>query len=680
MAVHVAIDIGGTFTDLVAVDDATGGIHVAKAPSSRADPLSAVRAVMRQARLPPQEVSDLVHGTTVATNALLERDGARVAFVTNRGFRDVLFIQDGTRRDLYSLEWEKPAPLVARYDCLEVGCRVDARGRELAPLDDADVDRVVAHLRREGIRSVAVGLLFAHVDETHELALEAALLQAMPDLAVSSSHRVYPRWRENDRWQTVVADAYLKSMFSRYVRNLQDGLREDGLAASLVLMKSNGGIVRAQTAAEQPANYLVSGPVGGVIGGTRFAALAGIDQVMTIDIGGTSSDVSLVSRGEIPRVATFQLDHGIPVRAPMVDITTIGSGGGSIGWLDAGGLLRVGPRSAGSSPGPACFGRGGTEATLTDANLVLGRLDAASFAGGAVRLDLHAAQAALQGLADTLGESVEDTADAMVRLATHDMVDALSLISVDRGIDPRDFALVAFGGAGGLHAADIGGHLGMQTVLIPPFPGNTSAYGLLSSGLRVDLSTTLVVRSDAPGAVVAVDGALRSLNARTLETLRREGGGAEPRVEHRLEMRYLGQNHHREIAIRPGLPFTVADLEEAISAFHRDYDAFYGYHQPGEPIEIVGALVIASGASRAVDVTPPPGAPPGRECRTRPVRFGALGFVDTGVVQRRALSPGDASLGPLVVEEASSTTIVPPGARVSVHATGSLVIDLGEPR
>ncbi|MEA2247252.1 MAG: N-methylhydantoinase [Solirubrobacteraceae bacterium] len=680
MAVHVAVDIGGTFTDLVAVDDASGRLHVEKAPSSRSDPLSAVRHVMQKAKLPVGLVSDLVHGTTVATNALLERDGPRIAFVTNRGFRDVLFVQDGTRRDLYSLEWEKPAPLVARYDCLEVGCRIDARGREIAPLDAEDVERVVEHLRREGIRSVAVGLLFAHVDAAHELALEAALLAAMPDLNVSVSHRVYPRWRENDRWQTVVADAYLKSMFSRYVRNLEHGLRDEGLQASLVLMKSNGGVVRAATAAEQPVNYLVSGPVGGVIGGTRFAALAGIEQVMTIDIGGTSSDVSLVSRGAIPRVAKFQLDHGIPVRAPMVDITTIGSGGGSIGWIDAGGLLRVGPRSAGSAPGPACFGQGGTEPTLTDANLLLGRLDPASFAGGEMRLDAGAARAALQRLAGELGGSPEDTADAMLRLATHDMVDALSVISVDRGIDPRDFALVAFGGAGGLHAADVAHEIGMRTVLIPPFPGNTSAYGLLSSGLRVDLSTTLVVRSDDPTAVATVDAALSTLHERTLATLRREGPCADPEVDHRLEMRYLGQNHHREIPIPAKLPFAADDLAAAIEAFHQDYDAFYGYHQPTELIEIVGALVTASSGGRTVTFNAPAAQAPSGAPVTRPVRFGAQGFLETAVVARDALGPGWAGEGPLVVEESSSTTVVPPGWRLSVHASGSLTIECGERR
>ena len=467
MGIRVAVDIGGTFTDLVAVDETSGRVHVHKASSSPTAPIDAVRSVFAKAGLAAGDVSLFVHGTTVATNALIERDGTRIAFVTNRGFRDVLFIQDGTRRDLYSLEWHKPRPLVARYDCLEVGGRIDADGEVVAALDDEDVAAVVAHLRAEGIRSVAIGLVFAQANPDHELELEARLRAEIPDLATSLSHRVFPRWRENDRWQTVVADAYLKAMFARYVRNLEGGLEETGVAARLVLMKSNGGVVEAATAAEQPVNYLVSGPVGGVLGGSHFARQAGFEQIMTIDIGGTSSDVSLVAGGDIPRVARYQLDHGIPIKAPMIDITTIGAGGGSIGWVDAGGLLRVGPRSAGSTPGPACFGRGGTEPAIADANLVLGRLDPDTFCGGEIRLDVDRARAALDTIAQPLGLSVEEAAQAMLELATHDMVDALRVISIDRGIDARDFALVAIGGAGGLHGAEVARTLGIGTVIVP---------------------------------------------------------------------------------------------------------------------------------------------------------------------------------------------------------------------
>ena len=326
----MAVDIGGTFTDLVALDDSSGEIVVDKAPSRPDDPIAAVLRVVEKAGVPPGDVELFIHGTTVSTNALIERSGTRVAFITNTGFRDVIFIQNANRRDLYSLEWTKPRPLAARHDCRELDCRVDSAGQVRTPLDPSDVASLVEHLRAEGIGSVAVSFLFSYVNPVHELELAEQLRTAMPDLFISLSHEVYPRWRENDRGHTTIADAYLKQMFSGYVANLEDGLAKAGSPASLLVMKSNGGGVQAGAATLQPANFLVSGPVGGVLGGAYFAELAGIDDLMTIDIGGTSCDVSLASNRELRRAASFEIDLGMPVGAPMVDIRTIGAGGGSI--------------------------------------------------------------------------------------------------------------------------------------------------------------------------------------------------------------------------------------------------------------------------------------------------------------------------------------------------------------
>ena len=328
---------------------------------SRQDPVSAVLRVIEKTGIPPADVELFVHGTTVTTNALIERRGTRVAFVTNRGFRDVIFIQNANRRDLYSLaSWQKPRPLSSRYDCIEVGCRVDAHGEELQPLDGDDVEGLIEHLKTEQIDSVAISFLFSFLNPAHELELAARLREALPNLSISLSHEVYPRWRENDRGHTVVADAYLKPMFRDYIANLESGFGTAAIDAQLLVMKSNGGVVEGRTAAERPVNYLVSGPVGGVLGGAHFASLAGIDHIMTIDIGGTSTDVSLLVGGEMRRAATFEIEFGMPVKSPMVDIRTIGAGGGSIAWIDAGGLLRVGPKSAGSTPGPVCYAKGGT--------------------------------------------------------------------------------------------------------------------------------------------------------------------------------------------------------------------------------------------------------------------------------------------------------------------------------
>jgi N-methylhydantoinase A len=677
MGFQVAVDIGGTFTDLVALDDDSGELRVSKSASFSRDPIKAVLRVIGKTAVPPEELGLFIHGTTVATNALIERSGTRVAFVTNRGFRDVIFVQNANRRDLYSLaSWQKPRPLASRYDCLEVRCRIDAHGREVTPLDHGDIEQLIEHLRREGIRSLAVSFLFSYLNPMHELELAKILREALPEISVSLSHDVYPRWRENDRGHTVIADAYLKPMFARYVRNLKKGLEEAGSPASLLLMKSNGGVVEADTAADQPVNYLVSGPVGGVLGGAYFAGLAGLDQIMTIDIGGTSCDVSLLVGGQMRSAARFEIEFGMPVKAPMVDIRTIGAGGGSIAWIDRGGLLRVGPQSAGSDPGPACYGHGGREATLTDANLLLGRLSPENFCGGEIPLDAERADEVLGRLARELGRAPDETAYSAIELANHSMVDALSVISVEQGIDPREFALVAFGGAGPLHAAEIASILGVRQVLVPPYPGNTSAYGLLTAGLRTDLSTTLLIRSDEPNALERINTALVPLRERTLATLRREGFLAEPEVEQLFEMRFLGQNYHREVSIVSHAPIDRRDFDAALEAFHEDYAAFYGYDVPDETIEIVGLSVTAIGRRRDLHGRfRELGLHPTTET-TRRVYFAPDGFHETTILQREGLAEGEVRFGPLVIEEALSTTLVPPGCRLLVHASGSLLIEL----
>jgi N-methylhydantoinase A len=680
MTYHVAVDIGGTFTDLVALDDDTGEVRVSKSASLAQEPIRAVLRVIEKTEMPPEEIDLFIHGTTVATNALIERRGTRVVFVTNRGFRDVIFIQNANRRDLYSLGWKKPLPLASRYDCLEVGCRIDAQGNEVEPIPAADVERLIEHIRREEIRSVAITFLFSYVNPAHELELSRRLREEFPDLSISLSHEVYPRWRENDRGHTTIADAYLKPMFSRYTDNLQEGLERSGSPARLLVMKSNGGVVEGETAADQPVNYLVSGPVGGVLGGAHFAALLGLDGVMTMDIGGTSCDVSLVAAGELGRAANFEIAFGMPVKAPMVDIRTIGAGGGSIAWIDAGGLLRADPHSAGSSPGPACYGQGGTDATLTDANLVLNRLNPDYFCGGEIALDVELAREAVAGLARGLGQTPEETAHAVIELANHNMVDALSVISLERGIDPRDFSLVAFGGAGPLHAVDIASILGISQVVVPPYPGNTSAFGLLTAGLRTDLSTTFLIRSDEDDALARLNDALIPLRERTLATLRREGFAGEPEIEQRLEMRYYGQNYHREILISSAAPIAEADFAQALDSFHADHASFYGYDQPEEIVEIVGLIVTAIGTRKGPDARFR--ETNGRKAAegVRDVYYRPGGYLETAVVQREALRVDEVRSGPLVIEEALSTTLAPPGTRLTVHASGSLVIDLpGKP-
>ena len=674
MSYQIAVDIGGTFTDFIAIDYASGDVLVTKSPSCPEDPIAAVNRVIEKTGISPSEVELFIHGTTVSTNALIERTGTRVAFITNKGFRDVVFIQNANRRDLYSLEWEKPLPLAARFDCLEIDCRVDSSGFVRRELDNEEIEGLIEHLRAESIGSVAISFLFSYVNSIHEVELAAKLSAAIPDLFISLSHEVYPRWRENDRGHTTIADAYLKPMFSSYLSNLEQGLVDAGSSANLLVMKSNGGVVEAQAAASQPANFLVSGPVGGVLGGAHFAQLAGIDDLMTLDIGGTSCDVSLVKGQEFGRSASFEIALGMPVGAPMVDIRTIGAGGGSIAWIDPGGLLRVGPQSAGSDPGPACYAQGGTKATLSDANLVLGRLNAANFCGGEIPLDNELAEAAIKELAVELDDAMEQTAHSIINLANHNMVDALNVISVERGIDPRDYALVAFGGAGALHAAEIAQIIGIRTVLIPPYPGNTSTFGLLTANLRSDLSITLLLRSDESTAMTRLNDALVPLRQRAIDALRRDGYEGDPEIEQRLEMRYLGQNYHRDIVIDTEAPLTPHAFSDALDRFHEDYAKFYGYSQRDEVIEVVGLVVTAIGTRSGPAVEFQIGET-GTIRTWRSVYFHGIGFVKTLVASRESLSEGEKLDGPLIIEESLSTTLVPPGSSLCVHESGSLLIE-----
>ena len=623
MGIRVAVDIGGTFTDLVAVDETSGRVHVHKASSSPTAPIDAVRSVFAKAGLAAGDVSLFVHGTTVATNALIERDGTRIAFVTNRGFRDVLFIQDGTRRDLYSLEWHKPRPLVARYDCLEVGGRIDADGEVVAALDDEDVAAVVAHLRAEGIRSVAIGLVFAQANPDHELELEARLRAEIPDLATSLSHRVFPRWRENDRWQTVVADAYLKAMFARYVRNLEGGLEETGVAARLVLMKSNGGVVEAATAAEQPVNYLVSGPVGGVLGGSHFARQAGFEQIMTIDIGGTSSDVSLVAGGDIPRRRPLparprhpdqgaddrhhddrrrrRLDRLGRRRRPAARRSPQRRFDARAGVLRAR-RHRAHDRRREPRPRPPRPGH------------VLRRGDPARRrAWPGPRSTPSRSRSACRSRRPRRRCSSSRPTTWSTRCGSSRST-AASMRATSRS--SRSAA------PGGLHGAEVARTLGIGTVIVPPYPGNTSAYGLLTAGLRTDLSTTLLVRVDDPSA--AGGRRRRARPAARPRRWRRSVARAPPAHRWSSSGSRCATTGRTTTARSPSPDHCrsrTTTCAPRCEAFHADYEVTYGYQQPWEHVEIVGAQVTASSPGEApglgaLDLTD--GAAP---ARTRPGRL-----------------------------------------------------------
>jgi N-methylhydantoinase A len=673
---RIGIDTGGTFTDFVLVDEETGAVRRAKVPSTPDDPSRAIVAGLTS--LGGERADQLVVGTTIATNAVIERRGPTVVYVTNRGFEDVPFIGRTDKERLYDLHWQKPRPLVRRRDCVGVAGRIDHHGRIIEELDERALaelhDELVAR-RNGGDVVVAVCLLFSYLDPAHEERVVAAVHEAVPGAAVSASHEVSPVWREYERSITTMADAFVKPTMERYVDRVDAVVDEHLGLSSWNLLASNGGYLSAAEGRAQPALLLTSGLAGGVIGARFSAEAAGFASVFSLDMGGTSCDLGLVLDGQQQYSSEFNLAFGVPVTIPSVAVRTIGAGGGSIAWVDKGGLLRVGPQSAGAQPGPAAYGQGGEAPTLTDANLVLGRLNGEYFLGGAMPLDEELAAAAIGGLAAELRMSREALALAAVRIADENTANTIRLIAVERGLDVRDFALIAVGGAGPVHARAVAERLGMPTVIVPPHPGLCSAFGCAITEARIDRVQTFYVRSDAADAA-GVAAAMRGLEGRAVADLRRSVAVRDPVVRRSADMRYFGQNYELETVLPEG--DLEARWDDLLEAFESEHERQYGFRLPGEPVELVNLRVTALRPEAA----PPLVAPVGRAARepvdVRSVWFEAAGAVDCAIFRRDALAAGIVLEGPAIVEETDSTTVVFPGDLLRVHERGSLLLTIGE--
>lgn len=666
---RVGIDTGGTFTDLVALHPDGRWSH-AKVPSTPGDPLQAVIEALDTAAVPAAAVDLLVLGTTVGTNALLERRGARVAYLATEGFEDVPFIQRGNRRFHYDLHWRKPRPFLDRRQCRGIRERLDHAGRAIVPLDEKHLDEVLDEVEALDVDAVAVNLLFSYVNPEHEQRVGARIHERLPGLTVSLSHEVAPVWREYERGLTTIADAYLKPLLSGFVDSLERGLASRGFRGRSSLLKSNGGIQLARDAARRPVELSLSGLAGGVLGGCRFAPPD--ENVITLDMGGTSCDIAVIEAGRIGLGHGYDVEFGLPLVFPTIDVATIGAGGGSVAWLDGGGFLRVGPRSAGADPGPAAYGRGGTEPTVTDANLILNRLDPDYFLGGRLRLSPAAAERALGRLAGELGVAADEAALAVVELANENMVNAIRVRTVEVGIDPRIYSLVAFGGAGPLHACEIARRLGIRRVLVPPHPGLCSAWGAASAELRSDRVASVRFRSDGATAA-AVASALGPLVSAVRAEIAEEGGGDEPEVVVRFGMRYLGQNYEHAVELEePELDDEA--LGSAFARFEALHDEFYGYRLGGEVIELVELAVTAH--TRVTPPLPALAAPEGSTPTRRLVRL-RTGVAEAIVVRRGSLAAGSILTGPAVVEEPDSTTFLGPYDTLVVLETGALSIDVG---
>ncbi len=659
MSTRLGVDVGGTFTDLAAVVD--GHLVLAKVPSVPVDQARGVLAVVERSGIDPRTVDWLAHGSTVATNALLERRGTRTALVTTEGFRDILEIGRQDRPALYDLTRDRPAALVPRSLRFVVRERCGPEG-VLTPLDEESVRDAASRMRAAGVESVAVCLLFSFLHPAHERRVGEILADLLPEIPITLSSEVLPESREYERTSTTVADAYLTPRLSSYLHSLAAGARRVGLAPPLV-MQSSGGVVELEVAAAHAAACVLSGPAGGVVGGAYVAGLSGVHDLLTFDMGGTSTDVATVLDGRV-QTTTEAVIAGVPLQLPMVDVHTVSAGGGSIAWADEGGALRVGPESAGAEPGPAAYQRGGELPTVTDANLHLGYLPDGARLGGDVTLAATAARDALERLGDAVGLPVDEVAAGVVAVADAEMVRALRVITVERGLDPRDLSLVAFGGAGGMHACSLAEEMGMTRVLVPYASGVLSALGLAVGDLRRDYShARLGVLADLTAAEVEAEFAELAAAAD------RDLPGAT--LARAADCRYAGQSFELTVAVDDS-PDGDGLLPGIVRAFGAAHEQRHGYRMDDEPVELVAVRLTATIAGERPKITAPPADPEARAGRRTARIDGA--WVEVDVLPRAALGPGDEVVGPAIVEFGEATCVVRPGWAGRVDDVGTLVL------
>jgi N-methylhydantoinase A len=651
---RVGVDTGGTFTDCVLVDYAGHRVVIAKVPSEPSQPQDAILAGVRELAAGP--VESVTHGTTIATNAVITGDVARVGLITTRGFRDVLEIGTQQRGKLYDLRQRPRPPMVTRDLRLEVGGRIAATGEEIEPLDRAEIEAVVDRLLDAGVEAIAIAGLFSFLNPAHERIVQDVVRERAPELYVGRSSEISQEPREYPRFATAAVNAALAPRIDPYVRRL-----EASLDSPLFVMQSNGGIATAdRSVGERVHQLILSGPAAGVAGAAREAQACGYQDCITFDVGGTSADIGVVLGGA-PRTATeMTLPNGVPCTLANIEIETIGAGGGSIAWIDPGGALNVGPQSAGAEPGPACYGRGGTAPTATDAHLVLGRLPGALI-GGELPLDAALARDALAGLARELGTTVEAAASGALAVLEANMAGAMRRAAARHGDDLRDFVLVAGGGAGPLHAASIMLELGMPAAIVPRHPGLLSALGLLAAHIRHDLTAPLVGAD--PGEAFA------ALEAQAAAALDGDRVAADARrLERSLDIRYLGQEYAVRVPVAADEPTAAA-----VERFHGLHERTFGHSAPGEPTELVAARVVAIGLREMPRLRPELPETPGAPRDTRPVQF-ADAPVDAAVWDRAGLAAGQVVHGPAVIEQLDATTVVPPGCTATVHESSALIL------
>ena len=685
----IGVDVGGTFTDIVFADTVTGRTLIHKVPTTREDPSRGVVAgigeLCRRSDLPRGAVDHVFHGTTIGTNAVLEHKGAVTGMITTAGYRDITHIGRHQRPQHYSIRQEVPwqdRPLALRRHRLTVAERiVPPRGEVLVPLDEAAVRAAARALRDAGVEAVAVCFLFSYLNPAHEIRAAELVGEEWPACFVCTSSGVSPQFREFERFTTALLNAFVGPRLKEYVERLDRGLGEAGLAADLHVMCSNGGVATAATVARSPVLTLLSGPAAGVLGGAWSGELSGRKQLITLDIGGTSADIGIAIDGHFAEAtARDTWIGGFPVLAPMIDIHTIGAGGGSIAYIDEGGAFRVGPRSAGANPGPAAYGKGGQEPTVTDANLVLGRLDPDNFLGGAMRLDVAAARQAVGRLADRLGLSLEAAAEGILTIVNANMANAISSRTVQKGLDPRDFVLVAFGGAGPLHGAEVARLLGIPEVVVPAYPGITSAVGLLTTDLKYDAIRTEFQAGDTVD-LDRLSGDFAAMQGELSRQLVADGVRPEDAAFQRAgDLRYVGQGYELRVPFAD-TALDAAALAAVFARFGELHRAEYGHVFPDSPVEIVNIRVTGIGRMAKIAAPRPPegGSLAAALVKTAPCAFrvsDALETRQTSFYRRDTLPLDEPIAGPAIILQTDSTTVVPPGTIVRADRGGNLILRL----
>lgn len=689
MAWRIGVDIGGTFTDVAVVDDTSGRIGAAKTLTTPRDfvagVLEALGSAMRTERIAPSDVGLLCHATTVVTNALLEEKGARAGLVATRGFRDVLELRRSARGDLYDLFQDPPATLIPRRRRFEITERIGADGQIAIPLAEAEIDGLIAELKAAQVESIAVSLLFSFLNPTHEQRLGRRLRAAFPDIPVYLSSEVLPEIREFERTSTTAVCAYVGPILGSYLAKLEVATKKTGLPA-LYLMGSNGGVFETPEGVAMPAMAVESGPAAGVVGAALVARQTGKLDLLSFDMGGTTAKASLIRGGKYETTAEYEVGGGSnvtrfmngaghPIRVPVIDLAEVSAGGGSIAWVDRAGALRVGPKSAGAEPGPVCYGRGGTEPTVTDCNLMLGYLGWQSLLAGNMQLDHAAAEAAIKKqLATPLDVDVRTAAAAVIDVVNHAMAEALKIVSVQRGHDPRDFSLAAFGGAGPLHAAALAEELGIATVICPPIPGAFSALGLVGTDLRRDYVRTVYTTAAAadPSALESVFHAMEAEGGAMLER-----AGIDParrRFERSVDARYAGQSYELNVPVAGGAVDTAA-IGAIAEAFHTRHAQTYGHDNRVEPVQFVSLRLAAIGVIPPLTVRQQPAASGTKSTKpNRKVWFRGTGEVAAEVHDRARMAEGALVTGPAVIESLESTILVPPGWQARMDADGFILM------